>query len=209
MDSVLMPSASIWMPDAPVRTVPTPRNMLRATVRALGGDAALRICDRFLGQVQSERPTNPDLAFAMSDAGSSQTQLLRYTNTNYSQAPILQGSATAGSYFYSLHNASPGHAGTQNTNETAYTNYGRESIARSGSGYTAGGTTDPVAITNAAALTYPACGATGDTLTYFAVGSLTSGAGVVYIFAPLTAQLVVSNGITPSFPLGDISDTLT
>ena len=198
MDSILMPSASIWMPDEPVLigpVWPTLKHAVRAIFRAMGGEKALEIADRH---------------FAMSDAGASQTQLLRYQNTNYSQAPVLQGSGTAGSYFISLHNSTgPGHAGTQSTNETIYTSYARQSVVRSSGGWTAGGATDPVAMSNAAAITFPQCGITGDTLTAFAVGSLTSTAGVQYIYANLTASLAIASGVTPSFAIGALTDTMT
>ena len=198
MESILMPSAHIWMPDAPLLAGPvwpSAKEILRSIAGAMGGRKAVVLVDRW---------------FAMSDAGASQTQLLRYQNTNYSQAPIIQGSSSAGSYFIALHNSTgPGHAGTQSTNESIYTNYARQAVARSSGGWTAGGSTDPVAMTNAAAITYPACGATGDTLTAFSIGSLTSGAGVQYIYANLTSNLTIASGVTPSFAIAALSDTLT
>lgn len=128
-------------------------------------------------------------------------------NANYANvgdATGLRGSSTAGVFFISLHTASPGEAGSQTTSETVYTNYARFSIARSTSQWTVtSGTGD-----NDAALAFPACGATGATLTDFGLGSDTSGAGNLFLFGALTASLVVSNGITPSFAAGALDITL-
>lgn len=198
MESVLMPSCSLYMPDEPLIATgpwPTVKHALRAIGLAMGGRKALELVDRW---------------FAMSDAGASQTQLLRYQNTNYSQAPVLRGTGGTDYYYVSLHvTPGPGHAGTQSTNETAYTNYARVGVVLTSGGWTAGGSTDPVTMSNAAAITFAQCGVTGATLHSFAFGSLTSGAGVQYIYANLGADLTVSSGVTPSFAIGAVSDALT
>ena len=69
----------------------------------------------------------------------------------------LQNSAAAGSLYVSLHTADPGEAGEQTTSETAYTNYARVAVARSAAGWTVAGNN----ASNAAAVAFPACGATG------------------------------------------------
>jgi hypothetical protein len=110
----------------------------------------------------------------------------------------LRGSTTAGSVYVSLQTADPGDtAGTgQTQNETAYTNYARQAVARSGAGWAvAAGIGD-----NVAAITFPQCGASGATITNTALGSATSGAGTRDFNG--TASLVVSNGVTPSFAIG-------
>jgi len=114
----------------------------------------------------------------------------------------LRGSTTAGSVFISLHTADPGETGDQTTNETAYTNYARQAVARSTAGWTvATGNAD-----NDAAITFPACGVTGSTITHVGIGSATSGAGTRDLNG--TASLVVSNGITPSFAIGALDISL-
>src|SRR6185295_3461265 len=114
----------------------------------------------------------------------------------------LRGSTTAGSVFISLHTADPGETGDQTTNETAYTNYARQAVARSTAGWTvATGNAD-----NDAAITFPACGVTGSTITHVGIGSATSGAGSRDLNG--TASLVVSNGITPSFAIGALDISL-
>jgi len=107
----------------------------------------------------------------------------------------LQNSAAAGSLYVSLHTADPGEAGDQTTNETAYTNYARVAVARSGAGWTRTGST----IENTAAITFATCGATGATITHFGIGTDSSGAGKLLYKGALTASLPVSSGIAPSF----------
>lgn len=130
---------------------------------------------------------------------------LLFENANYANvgdATGLRGSSTAGVFYISLHTADPGETGSQNTSESAYTNYARVSVARSTAGWTvASGVAD-----NDAAITYPACGVTGSTITNFGIGSDVSGAGNLFLKG--TASLVVSNGITPSFAIGALDISL-
>lgn len=132
---------------------------------------------------------------------------LIFENANYANvgdATGLRGSSTAGVFYISLHTSSAGEGGSQNTNETSYTNYARVSVARSTAGWTvASGTAD-----NDAAITFPQCGASGATLTDFAIGSDSSGAGNMFMFGALTASLAVSNLVTPSFAAGTLDVSL-
>src|SRR5208282_5228392 len=66
--------------------------------------------------------------------------------------------------YVSLHNADPLNGGSQTTNESIYTNYARVSTARTTAGWTTalGSGTTFSSVSNAAAITFPACGATGD-----------------------------------------------
>lgn len=130
---------------------------------------------------------------------------LLFENANYANvgdATGLRGSTTAGVFYISLHTADPGETGTQTTSESAYTNYARVSVARSTAGWTvASGVAD-----NDAAITFPACGATGSTITHCGIGSDTSGAGNLFLSG--TASLAVSNGITPQFAIGALDISL-
>lgn len=105
--------------------------------------------------------------------------------------------------FISLHTASPGEAGNQQTSEATYTSYARVSVARTSGGWTV----STNSATNAAAINFPACTGGSNTITDFAVGTLTSGAGKILYFGSLTASLSVSNGITPSFAIGALTVT--
>jgi hypothetical protein len=122
-------------------------------------------------------------------------------HANVGDATGVRGSSTAGSFYISLHTADPGETGNQSTNETAYTNYQRISVARSSAGFTV--TNDTV--TNAATVTFAQCGATGATLTHFGIGSDSSGAGNLFFSGSLSSSLIVNNGITPSFAIGSLS----
>ena len=130
--------------------------------------------------------------------------LLVFNNTDFAtigDAGGLQNSATAGSLYVSLHTGDPGEAGAQNTNESAYTNYARVAVARSGAGWTVSGN----AVSNTAAVTFPACGVTPSTITHFGIGTEASGAGVLLFKG--TCTLSVSAGITPEFAIGDLDVT--
>lgn len=125
--------------------------------------------------------------------------LLKNTDfANIGDAGGLQNSATAGSLYISLHTGDPGEAGDQTTSETAYTDYARVAVARSGSGWTVSGN----AASNAGAITFPECGATGSTITHFGVGTASSGSGILLFSG--TCSLVVSENITPAFAIGEL-----
>ena len=132
--------------------------------------------------------------------------LLVFNNTDITligDAAGLQNSASAGSLYVSLHTADPGEAGDQTTNETAYTDYARVAVARSGAGWTVTGN----AVANAALVQFPQCGVTGATLTHFGVGTDSSGAGKLLYSGALSASLAVSSGIQPQFAGGDLDIT--
>lgn len=104
--------------------------------------------------------------------------LLFFNNTDFANigdAGGLQNSAAAGSFYISLHTADPGEAGSQNTSETAYTNYARIAVARSGAGWTVSGNS----VTNAAEILFAECGVTGATITHWGLGTDSSGAGTL------------------------------
>jgi len=129
---------------------------------------------------------------------------LLFVNTawaNIGNAGGLGASSAAGSFFAELSTGTLTGASTQSTTEAAYTSYARVAIARSSSGFTASGTS-PETVSNTAATTFPACTGGSETETYFSVGRDSSSTGMVIAWAPLTASLAVSNGITPSFAIG-------
>lgn len=122
----------------------------------------------------------------MSKGNTFENELLAHIFTNADIALIgdaagLQNSATAGSLYVSLHTAEPGEAGDQTTSETAYTNYARAAVARSGAGWTVSGNQ----VSNAAAINFPQCGVTGATITHFGIGTDSSGAGKLLYKGPL------------------------
>jgi hypothetical protein len=144
----------------------------------------------------------------MSKSNSLENSLLLHIFQNAAIALVgdavgLRGSTIAGSLYVSLHTADPGEAGDQTTSETAYTNYVRVAVVRSAGGWTVSGDT----ASNAALVTFAQCGASGATLTYFGIGTDSSGAGALLYSGILTAQLIVSNLVTPSFAIGALTVT--
>lgn len=126
---------------------------------------------------------------------------LLFANTdwaNIGDASGLQNSATAGHFYISLHTSDPADSNDQTTNETSYTNYARVEVDRSGAAWTV--STNQAS--NAAAVTFPACGTTGATVTHFGIGTASSGAGHMVATGALGASLAVSSGVTPSFAIG-------
>ncbi len=128
---------------------------------------------------------------------------------------IFQGTAIANladnaasspitSLFVALHTADPS-AGNQNNSEATYSGYARVGISRNSAGWTVTGAN----AVNANACTFPACnGANNSTVTYVSVGKNNTGvAGEIYYSGALTANLTISNGITPSFAASNLSIT--
>ena len=110
--------------------------------------------------------------------------VLLFNATNWANIADNTVTSPLANLFVSLHNADPGEAGSQTTSETAYTNYARQSVARSSAGWTVSGT-DPTQVVNAATITFPQCGASGDTITHWGIGTLVSGAGVLIASGPV------------------------
>jgi hypothetical protein len=144
----------------------------------------------------------------MSLSNAAETALLNllFNNTdwaNIGDAGGLQNSATAGSFFLSLHTADPGEAGNQSTNETNYTSYARVAVARSSAGWTISGDV----VSNTALVQFPACTGGSSTVTHWGLGTASSGTGNLICSGPLTASLAVSSGIQPQFAAGDLDIT--
>lgn len=145
----------------------------------------------------------------MSLTNAAETALLTllFNNTdwaNIGDAAGLQNSATAGSFYVSLHTADPTETGTQTSSEATYTGYARVAVARSGAGWTVSGNN----VSNAAAVTFGACTAGSSSVTHFGIGTDSTGAGNLILKGALTATLAVSAGITPSFAIGELDVNL-
>jgi hypothetical protein len=141
----------------------------------------------------------------MSATNAFETEILDLIFTGSGIADLADNDATspATNLYVSLHTSDPGEAGVHNTNETAYTNYARVAVARTSGGWTVSGNL----ATNAGAVTFPACGVTGATITHFGIGPTSSGASVLLFKGALTTPLAVSAGITPAFAAGEIDVT--
>jgi len=90
---------------------------------------------------------------------------------------------------------------TMSTNEATYTNYTRQSVVRSDSGWTA---PSAKSVSNVAQITFPQCGATGNTITSAKTGKAT-GASDVFHYGDLNSPIAVSNLIQPVFAIGAMS----
>lgn len=108
--------------------------------------------------------------------------------------------------FVALHTADPTDSGTQATNEVAYTNYARQSVARTSGGWTVSGDT----ASNAGVINWPLCGATGATATHFSIGIAVSGATAYWFSGALTTPLVINpSTTTPTAAIGALSVVCT
>jgi hypothetical protein len=127
---------------------------------------------------------------------------------NIGNAGGLQPSSAAGSFYIALHTANPGAGGNQATSEAAYTGYARVAVSRAISGSWTQTGSSPTTIANTAAINFPACTGGSETETYFSIGYQSSGATKILASGALTASLAVSNGITPSFAIGQLTCTV-
>jgi len=141
-----------------------------------------------------------------STSASNSILALIFNATTWADIAENDSSSPATNLYLSLHTADPGVGGSQTTNETSYTNYARIAIARTTGGWDvpSGGAT-----ANAALAQFAQCGASGATLTHVAIGTGSSGAGLVLYAGALTSSLAVANGIQPQFAAGalDISES--
>lgn len=96
--------------------------------------------------------------------------------------------------YVALHTADPGEAGTQSTSEVTYTSYARVAVART----TGGWTVTANSVSPVATITFPAGTGGSGTATYFSVGMLSSGAGIILYSGTVTPNIVTGSGITPS-----------
>lgn len=123
---------------------------------------------------------------------------------NIGDASGLQNSATAGSFYVSLHTADPGEAGSQTTSEASYTSYARIAVARTSGGWTRTSST----ISNTALVQFDQCTGGSNTITHFGIGTASSGTGNLIFKGALTSSLSVSTGIQPQFAAGALTVTV-
>ena len=100
--------------------------------------------------------------------------------------------------YVSLHNGALTSASNQTTNETSYTGYARYALSRTSSGFTVSGGS----ATLTSAISFGACTGGTDTLTYFAIGTASSGTGEVLYWGPISPTISVANGVTPQLTTG-------
>lgn len=122
--------------------------------------------------------------------------LLLLNNSNIADigdATGLRGSTTAGSFYLSLHTASPGETGTQSTSETTYTSYARVAVARSAGGWTVtGNSASPTANVD-----FPEATGGTATITHVGLGTASSGTGKLVLYGSLSPSISVTTGVIP------------
>jgi hypothetical protein len=136
-----------------------------------------------------------------SNAAENNYLLLLFNNTdwaNVGDAGGLQNSAAAGVFYVSLHTADPGEGGSQNTSEATFGSYARQSVARSGAGWTVSGNN----ATNAALIAFPQASSGSETITHVGIGTDLSGAGNLIWSGVLDTSRAVSTGVTLQFATG-------
>lgn len=125
---------------------------------------------------------------------------LMYKATNWANVADNASAAPVTQVNVELHTANLTAAtALQSENAATYTNYANVDVAR-GAGWDAasGGAT-----ANAATISFPQCGVSGNTITHVSAGDGTN----AWHFGALNSSLVVSDGITPQFAAGALDIT--
>ena len=118
--------------------------------------------------------------------------LLLYFNAT-TIANIADNAATspATDITVALHTGDPGEAGDMSTNEATFTSYARQTVARTGGGWTVTGNS----VSPAANISFPEATGGTETITHFSVGS---GVGNNMAYSgTVTPNISVSTGVTP------------
>lgn len=120
---------------------------------------------------------------------------LIFNATNWSLIADNTATTPLTNLFVALHTADPTASGSQTSSEIAYTSYARVSVARTTSGWTASSaqSTSPVA-----AITFPTGTGGSGTASFWSIGTLTSGAGVILYSGAISPTIVCGSGATPS-----------
>lgn len=120
---------------------------------------------------------------------------LIFNATNWSLIADNTATTPLTNLFVALHTADPTASGSQTSNEIGYTSYARVAVARTTSGWTASSaeSTSPVG-----AINFPAGTGGSGTATFWSIGTLTSGAGVILYSGAISPSIVCGNGVTPS-----------
>lgn len=127
----------------------------------------------------------------MSKSDACETDLLKaiFNNTAWGTL-VAAGSATV--LYAALHTGDPGETGNQTTSEATYTGYTRVSVTRS-SGFTVTGNS----VSPAADITFPAGTGGSGTITFFSIGTASTGTGEILYSGAVSPSIVTGSGYTP------------
>lgn len=138
-----------------------------------------------------------------SKANTYETDVLGLVLNGTAVANVADNAASAPltNLFITFHTADPGEAGDQTTSECTFTGYARTAIARTPGApqwtVTSPGGVGTAKNTNAiTGPTYTSGAGSAQTIAFFGVGSLSSGAGKLFYSGALTSTLTVNPGIT-------------
>tara|TARA_R110000868_G_scaffold46706_1_gene154104 strand:- start:4 stop:432 length:429 start_codon:yes stop_codon:yes gene_type:complete len=131
----------------------------------------------------------------MSKSNAFENSLLKLIFNATAIANLADNAATSPltNLYVSLHTADPGEAGDQSTSEASYTGYARVAVART----TGGWTVTNNSVSPVANIDFGNCTAGTSTVTYFGVGTASTGAGVLYYSGTVSPSISVSSGVTP------------
>lgn len=128
---------------------------------------------------------------------------LIYNATDWANIADNAAASPTTNIYMALATASYAVSSTMSSNETAYTNYVRQTVARTTGGWTAPASSST---SNVAAIDFPECGVTGATITSAAAGKA-AGASDIFHYGDLNSPIAVSNLIQPRFPIGAVTIT--
>jgi hypothetical protein len=131
----------------------------------------------------------------MSKSNAFENSLLKLIFNATAIANLADNAATSPltNLYVSLHTADPGEAGDQSTSEATYTGYARVAVLRT----TGGWTVTNNSVSPVANIDFPNCTGGTNTITYFGVGTSSTGAGVLYYSGSVSPSISVSSGVTP------------
>jgi hypothetical protein len=132
---------------------------------------------------------------SFSNAAENALLALIFNATTYANVAVNATSSPLTNIDVALATADPGDTGTMSTNESAYTNYARQSVARTTSGFSS----PTVGATNLVAnVDFPSSGASGTTITHGQLGKTGGGALEVIVNGAITPNIAIpSAGVIP------------
>lgn len=125
------------------------------------------------------------------DAFENSMLLLIFNATAIADLAENDSSSPATDITVSLHTGDPGEAGDMTTSEATYTSYARETVARTGGGWTVTGNS----VSPAANIDFTEATGGSETITHFGVGSGVSD-NLLYS-GTVSPNISVSTGVTP------------
>ncbi len=133
-----------------------------------------------------------------SDAFETAVNALFFTAVAIADVADDDQSTPATTLTFGLHVGDPGDSGDMATTPATYGSYARQTVSRSGSGFTASGAT----VSLDADLDFPEASSGSETLTHFSVGT---GVGDNMMYSgTITSPIVVVTGVTPRLNSGTI-----